>query len=141
MLVAVPPGAEPEVRADDDQAGQHRRQRGRGEPAVRLQDAVQHHGQAVEQDLRREHDQHPGAHGDHGGARAPGARRAAPRRAAARRSRPGADRDEQQHRPGQQRGGDLPHLLAVPADQPPGSAGPASTGTTDGRQRAAATMS
>ena len=39
---------------------------------VRLQDAVQHHGQAVEQDLRREHHQHPRAEGDHGGPRAAG---------------------------------------------------------------------
>ena len=34
VLVAVADRAEPEVRADDDQAGQHRRQRGRDEPAV-----------------------------------------------------------------------------------------------------------
>ena len=34
---------------------------GPDEPAVRLQYAVQHHGQAVEQDLRREDHQHPRA--------------------------------------------------------------------------------
>ena len=37
---------------------------GRGEPAVRLEDAVQHHGQPVQQDLRGEHHEHAGSDRD-----------------------------------------------------------------------------
>src|SRR6266699_3191907 len=82
--------------------------------AVNLQDAVEHHGQAVEQDLRREHHQHPRAERDHAGPRT--ARRPAEqqRHQRSREDRDHhADRDKQQHGPADQRGGGLPHLLAA----------------------------
>ena len=114
VLVAAPGHAEPEVGANDDQAGQHRRQRGRDELAVRLQDAVEHYGQAVEQDLRREYHQHPRGERHHVRPRAPGRPAEQQRHQRPRDDRDHhADRDKQQHGPAEQRGGGLPHLLAV----------------------------
>ena len=109
--VPLAEGDEREVGGDDHHAGQDRRQGGGGEPPVRLQDPVQHHGQPVEQDLRGEHHQHPGADRHDGRVRAAGCAREEQRGQRARGHRDDhADRGEQQDRPGQRRGRDLAGL-------------------------------
>ena len=128
---ATVPGGERDedkVSADHHDAGHDRGQRRGGEPAVRLQDAVEDHGQAVEQDLRGEHHQHVRTDGDHGRLRA--VRHTAEQQ---RGKRVRGERDyqagggQQDDRPGQQRRGDLGYL-GVGAE-----AGTAGHGTPLGR--------
>ncbi len=97
-----------DVGGDDHDAGQHGRERGAGELPVRLQDAVEHHGQAVQQDLRGEHLEHAGS--DRDGLR-PGAalqmRDEQRGHGLGHQAEDHAGRDQQHDRPGQQRGRDL----------------------------------
>ena len=111
VLVTVAQNRKSDVRGGDHEAGQDRRERRSHEPAVRLQDAIQHDRNAVQRNLRRERDQHPRA-GRHGGR----VRTAARRRDQQRGERSGHQRDhhgsrhQQQHGPGQQGRRDPPGL-------------------------------
>ena len=119
---------EGEVGGGHHDAGQHRRQGGKDEPAVRLQDPVADDGQPVQHDLRREHGQHPRADREH-----------ARRRPRPVRWWPSSSRDQ---RPRGQRharltGTSSSSVQVSSADEvcrvsalAPASAGPASTGTT-----------
>ena len=118
--------AERGVGADHDQGRQQRRQRRGAEPPVRLEDPVQHDREPVEEDLRREDDQHPGADAGHHGARAPGGVRKQHRddRVRGQRERR-ADRHEQDHGPGQQGRRDPPGRVGGLARPVPLQARPA----------------
>ena len=93
------------VRDDDDHARDDRGQRRRREPAVRLQNSIEHDCEAVEQDLWREHGKHVSRHGHQRRLRAV---RSAVRRAEQARQRARRQRDREAHwhqddrRPGQQ---------------------------------------
>ena len=111
--------AEGGVGADHDQRRQQRRERGAVEPPVGLQDPVQHDREPVQQHLRREDDQHPGADAGHHRARAAGGVRKqhGDDRVRGQRQRR-ADRHQQQHRPGQQRRRDPPGRVGGRAASP-----------------------
>jgi hypothetical protein len=92
------------VGADHDQRRQQRRERRGAEPAVGLQDPVEDDREPVQQYLRGEDDQHPGADAGHHRARAAGGVRQQQGHDRVRGERQHrADRHQQQHRPGQQR--------------------------------------
>ncbi len=113
LVVVLAERNEDQVRGDHYQAGDDGRERWRSEAPVRLQDAVEHHREPVQQDLRSEHRQHVPGDGCQLRLCAvrPGIRRVeqAGQRTSRQRDHQ-ADRRQDQHCPGQHRRRGLGHV-------------------------------